>query len=406
MARLALAWYLLALVAYLAAAWLWDPLGNAIAVLGAAAIVFALVRGNAHVWRVRLLGHRPGATTLGNRHRRQIEIPMGVDDAFALVDGVVREFAHGGEVLSDRGGLRLQARVGHLGRRVAPAWRNPLAWFVSLRNQVQATIAPAPDACSVVLICEPQCATWSDWFRVDDGANLDTVVAMSRAITSQVGGQRRAERQAVAQTATEKELALARLNLLQAQVEPHFLYNTLANAQVLVRSDPEGAHAMLGHLIDYLRRSLPRTEPTLSTLGEELERSRAWLDILQLRMGERLRVRIDVADALLATPLPPMMLQMLVENAIKHGLEPKPEGGCVWIFARRADERVTLTVADDGCGFAASQGGTGIGLRNVRERLRLLFGTDASLTVAANVPAGVAATLSVPAHAALEPAHG
>jgi sensor histidine kinase YesM len=208
------------------------------------------------------------------------------------------------------------------------------------------------------------------------------------------------------QTATEKALALARLRLLQAQVEPHFLYNTLANVQALMRNDPADAEAMLGHLIDYLRRSLPRTDTALSTLGEELERSRAYLAILKLRMGERLALEIDVAHELLPTPLPPMMLQTLVENAIKHGLEPKPAGGHVWIFARRDDGRIAVTVADDGCGFDVSGGGTGIGLRNVRERLRLLFGSAASLTVAANAPAGVAATISVPASAPLEANHG
>lgn len=406
MARLLLAWYLLALTAYVVAAWFWDPLGNAVAVLGLVAIVFALVRGYAHIRRVRLLGHKPGAATLANRHRRQIEMPIDVEDAFVLVDDVMRQFAHGGEVASDRGGLRLHARIGHLDRRIAPAWRNPLAWFVSLRNQVLVNLAPGGDSTSVILLCEPQCATWSDWFRVDDGANLETAEAISRAIAQRLGGRRREERRVATQTATDKELALARLRLLQAQVEPHFLYNTLANAQVLMRNDPAGAEAMLGHLIDYLRRSLPRTDTALSTLGEELERSRAYLAILKLRMGERLALKIDVAHELLPTPLPPMMLQTLVENAIKHGLEPKPAGGHVWIFARRDDGRIAVTVADDGCGFDPSGGGTGIGLRNVRERLRLLFGNAASLTVAANAPAGVAATISVPASAALEVDHG
>jgi sensor histidine kinase YesM len=108
-------------------------------------------------------------------------------------------------------------------------------------------------------------------------------------------------------------------------------------------------------------------------------------------------MEVDVPDALRAISMPPMMLQTLVENAIKHGLEPKPGGGTVWIFARRDEDRVTVTVADNGQGFGVATGGTGIGLKNVRERLRLLYGERASLAVVANVPDGVAATITVPA---------
>jgi LytS/YehU family sensor histidine kinase len=107
-------------------------------------------------------------------------------------------------------------------------------------------------------------------------------------------------------------------------------------------------------------------------------------------------VQIDVPENLRATPLPPMVLQTLVENAIKHGLEPRTGGGTVWIRARRVDDVVTVTVADDGDGFSTKNSGTGIGLKNVRERLRLIYGASAALSVVANFPSGVAATLSVP----------
>jgi sensor histidine kinase YesM len=113
-------------------------------------------------------------------------------------------------------------------------------------------------------------------------------------------------------------------------------------------------------------------------------------------MGPRLSLQIDVPDALRAIAMPPMMLQTLVENAIKHGLEPKPGGGTVWILARRDDNTVSITVADDGRGFSDASGGTGIGLKNVRERLRLIYGTDASLSVVSNAPEGVAATITLP----------
>jgi LytS/YehU family sensor histidine kinase len=163
---------------------------------------------------------------------------------------------------------------------------------------------------------------------------------------------------------------------------------------------------MLGHLIQYLRHSLPRTDRALASLGEELERSRAYLAILKIRMGARLNVQIDVPDELLATPLPPMLLQTLVENAIKHGLEPRPGDGTVWIFARRQDGRVAVTVADDGKGFSAQESGAGIGLKNARERLKLIYAGQASLAIAANFPQGVAATINVPEHYNEEQAHG
>jgi sensor histidine kinase YesM len=174
------------------------------------------------------------------------------------------------------------------------------------------------------------------------------------------------------------------------------LYNTLASAQLLTRADPAKADIMLGNLILYLRHSLPRNEDGLSTLGAELERALAYLDILKIRMGARLNLQIEVPDTLKTMLFPGMMLQTLVENAIKHGLEPKPGGGTIWILARNIDQMAALTVADDGRGFSAEGGGTGIGLRNVRERLQLTYGSAASFSIVSNFPNGVAATITVP----------
>jgi LytS/YehU family sensor histidine kinase len=154
---------------------------------------------------------------------------------------------------------------------------------------------------------------------------------------------------------------------------------------------------MLGNLIAYLRASMPRTGQSLSTLGEELGRAQAYLEIMRIRMGDRLAVQVQVPEALKQTPLPAMMLQTLVENAVKHGLEPVPGGGTIWILARAEEGRVSLTVADDGRGFAEDGGGTGIGLKNVRERLRLAYGETAAFSIVSNFPRGVAATIAVPA---------
>src|SRR5690606_39793755 len=126
--------------------------------------------------------------------------------------------------------------------------------------------------------------------------NYENAAAITRSISRRVAERRRGEKVDAAQTATEKELTVARLSLLHAQVEPHFLYTTLASAQLLTRSDPARADEMLGHLIQYLRHSLPRAEEEASTLGAELERAIAYLEILKIRMGPRLSVQVDVPE--------------------------------------------------------------------------------------------------------------
>lgn len=367
-------------------------------------VVLALVITGAfsHLRRVRLIAGQVNLDTLGNRQRRQIELPFEAGEAFDMLDATIRELPYSEDIESARDSLQIRAKVRRpnpYGRAVL-GWLNPFSWVGSWRNQIFATVTPGDGTGSVTLLCEPESGAWTDWFRVDDGSNLVNAEAVTRALARRVAERRRREQQAAAQTATDKELAQARLNLLHAQVEPHFLYNTLASAQYLTRTEPAQADRMLGHLIQYLRHSLPSAEETLSTLGEELERARAYLEILKIRMGSRLELKIEVPDALRAVALPPMMLQTLVENAIKHGLEPKPGGGTVWILARRDDGSVAITVADDGQGFGAAGGGTGIGLRNVRERLQLVYGPRASLAVVANVPDGVAATITVPAQQA------
>ena len=362
----------------------------------------ALVIGGAfsHLRRVRLIAGHIDGDTLGNRQKRLVEIPLEAGEAFDLLDAAIRELPGAEQIQSARDSLQVKAKVARprtYGEHPLRRW-NPLLWFGLPRNQLQATVTPAGDSGRVTLICEPENPAWSDWFLVDDGTNYENAEAIVRAITRRIGERRRGEQASAAQTATEKELTEAKLNLLHAQVEPHFLYNTLASAQLLTRSDPVRAEAMLGHLIQYLRRSLPNAEGEMSTLGAELERALAYLEILKVRMGDRLDVQTDVAESLRGTPLPAMMLQTLVENAIKHGLEPRTGGGTVWIRARRDDNTVAVTVADNGEGFNSKTSGTGIGLKNVRERLRLRYAGAANLAVVANFPAGVAATLTVPAN--------
>ncbi|MGI8561109.1 MAG: sensor histidine kinase [Luteimonas sp.] len=400
--RLAIAWALV--VALATAIWSELPLLGRlewpIAIAGLLTMALVVTGAISHLGRVRLIADGINGAALSNRQRRHIEIPLEAGEAFDLLDAAIRELPRIDQVESARDSLQVRAKVGRpdlYGELPLGRW-NPLAWFGERRNQILATVTPGQDTGSVTLICEPENPAWSDLFLVDNGTNYENAEAVTRAISRRVAAHRRGEKAEAVQTATEKELTVAKLSLLHAQVEPHFLYNTLASAQLLTRSDPERADAMLGHLIQYLRRSLPRTDDEQSTLGAELERAIAYLEILKIRMGPRLTVEVDIPESLRATPLPPMMLQTLVENAIKHGLEPRTTGGTVWIRARRSDDAcVAVTVADDGDGFNAKTTGTGIGLKNVRERLRLVHGSNAALAVVANFPAGVAATITVPA---------
>ena len=192
-----------------------------------------------------------------------------------------------------------------------------------------------------------------------------------------------------------QQVTEAKLMALQAQVEPHFLYNTLASVQALTEVDPARANTMVGHLIQYLRNALPKMRESISTVGQEVELVRAYLSILQMRMGKRLAFDISVPESLVATPFPPLMLPSLVENAIKHGLEPQREGGSVLIAAQAQGGRLRLTVSDTGRGFGETVG-AGVGLANIRERLAALYGETAKLTLESNAPAGVIATIEVP----------
>jgi len=195
----------------------------------------------------------------------------------------------------------------------------------------------------------------------------------------------------------EKNILEARLQLMQAQVEPHFLFNTLANVQHLVETDAASASRMLDSLINYLRAALPQMREGATSLGREVDMARAFLDIHRVRMGSRLEYLIDVPDSLKARAFPPMMLISLVENAIKHGVDPCCECGTITIRAADNEGRLTVSVADTGEGVRPTSGGGGLGLTNIRERLKALYGPRGSLVLEENTPRGVVASIEVPA---------
>lgn len=227
-----------------------------------------------------------------------------------------------------------------------------------------------------------------------------------------IGRSRRAQDVAAQKTQeaesanVNRQIVEAKLMALQAQVEPHFLYNTLANVQALTEVDPAQANQMTGHLIQYLRASLPKMRENISTVGQEVELVRAYLNILKMRMGTRLEFDVMVPDALLNAPFPPLMLPSLVENAIKHGLEPVREGGRIDVIAEKVGEgdaaTIRMIVKDTGRGFSDEpvQLGGGVGLANIRERLQALFADRAHLTLEANSPKGVITMIEVPANGA------
>jgi LytS/YehU family sensor histidine kinase len=246
-------------------------------------------------------------------------------------------------------------------------------------------------------------------FRLGDHLMTITLLLLVASVIAKVmnTGRRKAEAQAAVATeraeseSLKRQVMEARMAAMQAQVEPHFLFNTLASIDHLIETDPPRASQMQKNLIALLRASMPTMRETNNAgprpLARELAVIRPYLEILKVRMEERLQTEIDVPDGLLSAEFPQMMIQSLVENAIKHGLEPKAEGGRLLVKAEVRHGKLAVTVADTGLGFGrAATAGTGVGLANIRERLQLLYGPKASLTVAENQPSGTVVTITVP----------
>jgi len=193
----------------------------------------------------------------------------------------------------------------------------------------------------------------------------------------------------------DEQAAEARLQVLEAQIEPHFLFNTLAHVKRLYQVDRSAGARMLRNLEAYLAVALPEMRRTQSTLARELAHATAYLDIQQIRMGRRLAYGIDLPPELHDARMPPLMLLTLVENAVKHGLSPSPHGGRIDVRAALDGGRLRIAVADTGVGFTKSKGG-GAGLANIRARLSAQYGSTASLSLSTNAPRGIVATLFVP----------
>jgi signal transduction histidine kinase len=188
----------------------------------------------------------------------------------------------------------------------------------------------------------------------------------------------------------------ARLQLLQAQVAPHFLFNTLANVQALVDTGSPRASAVLRSLINYLRAAVPLLHEPAATLGRELRLVEAYLELMHMRMPDRLRYALDVDDSALPLRCPPTTLLTLVENAVRHGIDPSEEGGSIDIHVARRGDRCVIRVSDTGVGLRPTDQGLRTGLSTLRERLQLMFGGDAQLRITPQ-ERGVCAELEMPA---------
>jgi sensor histidine kinase YesM len=198
----------------------------------------------------------------------------------------------------------------------------------------------------------------------------------------------------------DRELARSELTILRAQIEPHFLWNTLAHVQYLTRKCPEDAERMTGHLIRFLRTAVPKNRGDMTTLGSEMEAVDAYLELMKIRMGARLTSTVEMDQKLADTPFPPLLIQTLVENAIKHGIEPKVGPATISVNATLLPDglRMSIVVRDSGIGLQQTPEtkGSGLGLNSVRERLKLLYGSAATLTVNGAAEGGVISEIQAP----------
>lgn len=237
---------------------------------------------------------------------------------------------------------------------------------------------------------------WIILFLISGGYDLPAYLSEQRRLLEA------ARQREVLMLRTEKIEADMQLAILQAQIEPHFLFNTLASVRSIVLSEPDRAIATIDALSDYLRSTLPRLRNNMAmempTLGAQIEICKNYLELMKIRMGGRLNFEIDVPREASAAAFPPLLLLPLVENAVKHGIEPKPGSALVCIRAVLNEGNLKVTVEDDGLGLRAETG-SGLGLANVQSQLRNYFDNRASLNVASGRSGGVCSTIAVPAPA-------
>jgi signal transduction histidine kinase len=239
----------------------------------------------------------------------------------------------------------------------------------------------------------PAWGNWRSWFII-----LSTCLLASIGVTAFFWSRARLAAAGAQAERAQRAAAENQLKLLESQLEPHMLFNTLANLRVLIALDPPRAQAMLDRLIAFLRATLNASRVGTHALSAEFDRLADYLALMQVRMGPRLAFSFDLPPELRDTPLPPLLLQPLVENSIAHGLEPKVEGGRIDIRAAREGTMLVLTVRDSGVGLsiAASTQGTRFGTQQVRDRLATLYGNRATFTLEPTTDGGAEARITLP----------
>ncbi|MCA3000910.1 MAG: histidine kinase [Rhodocyclaceae bacterium] len=343
--------------------------------------------GAALLYRRAMRRRNPGFTFSDANVRQEatIELPVDAADAFHLCTDALNALPGFFATKSDPATGYIEGITGGGGA----AYLGFGAPGEKLRVKIDAA-GEASSRASIVSQPEPLFAA------LDFGKNRKNISSVSAHIYAALRLRLDEAKELAERAEMQRALTVAKLNALQSQIEPHFLYNTLSNAQSLTRTDPKRAEVMLGHLIVFLRASLLQDAEAQSTLGHEVDRVVSYLEIMKIRMGSRLQYRIDIEKSVRSHTFAPLMLQTLVENAIKHGLEPKPSGGMVEVTAEVTHKQLLVRVVDNGQGFVADSGGTGIGLRNVQERLRIGYGERATFALQSSPSGGVTAIISIP----------
>jgi two-component sensor histidine kinase len=284
------------------------------------------------------------------------------------------------------------------------------AWIPKWLAQVLAVVLIAPLISYIVYIPAVGGAVFEvfehearfmGWMQITFVAMIVGPLIGLGALYRERDAQARSEalRFALERSTLEKQALDAELRALHAQIKPHFLFNTLANVQELVETGSPRAAEVLRHLITYLSSAVPRLDESNATLGNELALVRAYLELMHLRMPDRLQFEVDAPEGLAAQRFPTMALLTLVENAVKHGIDPSEQGGSIRVTVRiGADGALIAEVADTGIGIR-SDAPAGTGLSNLRARVAAYWRPGGRLELQENEPRGVVARIEVPAAA-------
>ena len=272
-----------------------------------------------------------------------------------------------------------------------PGWRRWLALAVGLPSSVLLGTMLAAGLVGIPLAMDKVAQTMAIGLMF--GAVGSAVFLQAERIHLQ---EREIRQRRLEEAERARREAEAHLQLLQAQIEPHFLFNTLANLASLIEANPVRARQLLDRLIDWLRVALARSRQEQATLEGELQLLENWLEILAIRFGPRLAWRIEATPEARRAAIPPMLLQPLLENAVKHGIEPQLGGGRLWLEASVEHGKLRIEIGDDGVGLDSAKSATGTGLDNVRARLAALYGDAGRLSISSHAGGGVRVRLELP----------